>query len=241
MADTGNQDDPLIQAVENHYKDAPDRPLYASELGKTVREKGIHMPPGVTVLNYIRSMYEGRLCVVQDPDVPARIAIAQPNNQTKIAQLISGRGLVESAPETEFRRLPFALTAAFCRAPTKGKKLFFATRRPFRYVSEAAPPNSDYVEIEEDYQPPDLRGLDAHQLSEDQRLIVYSSIARWALAKNIRLSDFYVITPASTARNTPIHSSSRNALERFIGAQDDDIKSRIKIPMDIAQLLMNNS
>jgi hypothetical protein len=236
-------DNEILATVEAHYRQWPDRPYYASELGKHIRDSGLHIPTGVTIINYIRSRLEGQLYVVQDPKVPARIAVATRANQERISSIIEGRGKIPGLDELDFQKIQFALVAAFCRPPVEGKRLFFSIRRPFQYHVLTEAPQGDYIEITESDQPPDLRGVDVHKLNDEQRLDVYKHILRWAEKHEVDLRVFYISDhsqhsqPHFSQTKAPA-PSGMNALERLVAIQDDDIKSRIKIPGDLIQILL---
>ena len=220
--------------MEQHYRDYPDRPYFASELGKRIRELRLSIPSNVRVINYIRSRLADRVLVVQDPQTPARIAVARPYNVQKVQRIVEGKNHIFEIHNVRLGKLPFALLAAFCRAPKEGMRTFFHLKKPFRYELCNTAPDMDYVEIPQSYQPEALRGADVHRLGEVERLELYRHIVQWSNDCDIDLHRLYIDEMdkrSAGVRNRRI--LPKNALERLLFMQDEEIRSWIRIPADL--------
>lgn len=229
----------IINEVERHYQSS-DSPYDLGALGKFVRDSNIEIPEGVQLKDYLKSRFHERFVIVQNPNDKVKIAIATHENRERVEQQLLGQDLEENDLEgIEFSRLPFALVAAFCKVPDHGKQLFFRRISPFRYVTRLEAPDDTYVEIEEQYQPSSLRGADVHTFSEREKHTVYEHILQWAKAKSIDLRTLYFDRPTSEDRDREgFGKPASNALHRLISAQPPAIRDKLRIPADIANILM---
>jgi hypothetical protein len=229
----------VYDEVKRHYG-TTSHPYYLSEIGTFMRDNGISKPNGVPLKDHLSEIFEDRLFVVQDPAVRARATIATPEMKDQVTSQIVGKGQAAlGINDVDYRRLPFALSAAFCKSPADGKRLFFRTVQPFRYDLLSEHPNSAYVEIGQEFLLPSLWGKDANSLSEEERLEINKKIGDWARAKSINLQSLYVKQGDRNA--VPMmqkNLSSENALQRLIAAQDSELRGRIRIPLDLADALM---
>ena len=236
-----NTDELILEAVQSHYKQN-DSPYYLAELGKFFRSNSLDIPSGVRFKDYLVSRFHGRLSVVQDPENPARIAIAPPEHQRKVQERLSGQPT--DSPDhlpIDYARLPFALVAAFCQVPLPGTQVYFRLTKPFRYDNRMDAPDKDYVEIDDQFRPSSVAGKSVHHLSEDDKQTIYSSIQKWAGNKSIDLRDIYYDRGPRPSEHAREHRDSKdNALQRLIDAQDPELKKRIRIPGDIASMLMRS-
>ena len=234
-----DQEQSIIEEVERHYRDSTS-PYYLSGLGEYIRSHGIEVPAGMRLKDFLSGTFEGRLLVVQDENVPAKIAIATPEQEDRVTQLLSNR----SSPEHEdadldFSRLPFALMAAFCIASDSGNRVFFRTLRPLRYVIRQSPPDQSHIEIDPQFRPSLADAPSVHNLSESERRGIYQRIVDWAGSKGLDLKSFYYdARPARIGRPISATSSSTNALQRLVEAQEPSFQRQVRIPGDIAVALM---
>ncbi len=237
MRDT---DQLVIKAVENHYQEE-DSPYYLAELGKLFREKDIDIPEGVRFKDYLRSRFHGSLVIVQDDHTPARIAVATLDKEASVRQQLSGQlPPVPGDSGLDHMRFPFSLIAAFCKIPLPNTQVYFRITRPFRYVTFMdAPDDNNYVAIDDKFRPPKLAGKSVHGLSDSDKGLLYKCIEEWAEANSVDLRQLYYDRAALPAVARAQSGTRRNALQRLIDAQDPDLKGRIKIPGDIASVLMD--
>ena len=229
----------VINEIRRHYKERT-QPYYLAELGKFVRSEGIEVPAGKRFKHFLSENFRSDLVIVQDPAVPAKIAVALLDNSEQVQQQLAGRFLSAlGRPPFEVKRLPFSLIAAFCQNPGPGDRVYYRTVRPCRYAIGSAAPDDSYVEIGEQFRQSVPEGTSVHALSSGVKQEVYRRIDEWAAAQNINLETIYVgereRSPSSgTNRGIPIS----NALQRLIEAQDAELRKRIQIPSDIALALM---
>ena len=229
----------VVEAVENHYS-KQNTPLYLAELGKFFRSENIEIPPGVRFKDYLKIRFHGRLIVVQDEDHPAKIAIAPPERQTIVLQQMS-RQPSDTPDDSDFdyARLPLALVAAFCKIPLPNTQVYFRITRPFRYETHMRAPDSNYIEIEEQFRPSTLAGKSVHELSYVEKRTIYKLIEEWAKATSVDLQDLYFDLGVKQAKPKGGSGSSEgNALQRLINAQEPELRGRFRIPGDIASTLM---
>ena len=236
---TRDTDQLVLEEIQNHYRDK-DSPYYLAELGKFFRLKEIDIPQGVRFKDYLRDQFYGRLVVVQDPRTPAKIAIAPPEKQLRVQQQLSTQHS-ESTDDAriDHSRLPFALIAAFCKLPLPGTRIYFRVTKPFRYETRMQVPDDNYIEIEDQFRPLPLAGKSVHELSHGDKQTIYEYIEKWAAQKGIDLRDLYYNRGAESTRKTEGSTDAKaNALLRLINAQEPELKARIRIPGDIASILM---
>ena len=229
----------VLKAVQDHYAEH-NTPFYLAELGNFFRSNNIELPAGVRFKDYLISRFHGRLTVIQDPDNPARIAIADPEHESALRQQLAGQptDLPEDS-EIDYARLPFALIAAFCKIPLPNTKVYFRTTKPFRYEILMRPPDDSYVEIDDSFPPTSLAGKSVHELPLSDKRTIHACIENWADAKSIDLrSLYYDRSPKQSGQQREHGETGRNALQRLINAQEPELKGRIRIPGDIASTLM---
>ena len=234
------QDRLVIEEVQRHY-DNNESPYYLAGLGQFLRSHDIQVPPGVRLKNFIRNRFDDRLLVVQDPDVPAKIAVARPGEQERVQKLLAEQTSAASDDSTiDVTRLPFALFVAFCITSPPGNRVYFRTTRPFRYVIGATAPDHSYVEIDEQFRPPRFQGLSGHNLSAQDKRSIYRHVSEWATAKSLDLKGIYYNNEPKALRHARIPSASgTNALQRLFDAQGPELQTKVFIPVDIAIKLMN--
>ena len=229
----------IVEAVEKHYAEH-DSPYYLSELGKFFQSHDIQVPGRVRFKDYLISRFDGRLVVVQDPDHPAKIAIAPVERQALVQQQLSSQ-LTELADDREIdhSRLPVALVAAFCKIPLPGTQVYFRVSRPFRYEVGMRAPDDKYVEIEKEFRPPSLAGKSVHDLSSSEKQLAYQHIEEWAKTRGLDLRELYYDRGMrSDSSATQASATDGNALQRLVDAQEPELRERVRIPGDIASTLM---
>ena len=229
----------IIEEVRRHYRDS-NAPYYLSGLGEFCRSHGIEIPPGMKLNNFVKNQFGGDLLVVQDPEVPAKIAISIPEEKERVAQLLAQHTSAElDRADVDFSRLPFALVAAFCMATDTNTGVYFRTVRPFRYVTAEMAPDHTYIEIDAKFRPAHAETQSFLDLSEAQRTAIDQRIVEWAQDKNVDLRSFYYDrAPARPNQRTNSGTASKNALQRLVEAQEPRLQSQVLIPGDIAVALM---
>ena len=236
---TKNTDQLVVEEVERHYKET-DSPYYLADLGVFFREQNIDLPTDIQFKDYLRIRFSDSLVVVQDEDTPARIAIAPPDKVDHVRDQLSGNLLTSlDDSKVDYKRLPFSLVAAFCKVPLPGTRLYYRTIKPYRYEIRVHAPEDGYIEIEDRFRPPSLAGKPVGELSSNDKREIYDRINTWAEANKLELRALYYDTRLRDASisNDPGQMAS-NALQRLIDAQEPDLRSRLRIPGDIAGTLM---
>ena len=235
-----DQEQLIISEIERRYAERS-HPYYLAELGQFFRSQGIAIPAGKRFKDFLSEIFQGRLVVVQDPNVPAKIAIALLHNREQVQQQLTEPFL--SAPghsPIEVNRLPFSLIAAFCKKPDSGNRVYYRTVHPCRYAVGSLAPNDSYVEIDEQFRQSIPEGTSVHELSSEVKQEIYHRISEWAAAQNINLETMYVgergrLQSSGSNRMIPIS----NALQRLIAAQEPELRKRIQVPGDIVLALMS--
>ena len=229
----------IIESVHHHYEEN-DSPYYLAKLGEFFRANNIATPVGVRFSDYLKSRFHGRLDIIQDEQVPAKIAIAPIDlRQRVLGQLSDQSSHPVGNSEVDYTRLPLALIAAFCKLPLPGSQVYFRVVKPFRYQTGTRQPNSDFVEIDERFRPAALANRSVYDLSLDEKRRIFQCIRKWAEANSVELGSLYY-----DSRSRPVASMGKpsgdgtNALERLISAQDPELRDRFRIPADIASKLM---
>ena len=233
------QEQLVMDEIRRHYSEHS-QPYYLAGLGQFFQSKSITVPTGKQFKDFLSETFPGRLVVVQDPTVPAKIAIALLEQQEQVQQQLAGRILpTPGHPPIEVNRLPFSLIAAFCQKPGSDDRVYYRTVRPCRYVIGSGAPDHSYVEIDEQFRRSIPEGTSVHGLSSEVKQEIYRRISEWAATKSVDLETIYVVERGrlpspGTSRGIPIS----NALQRLIEAQEPDLRKRIQVPGDIALALM---
>lgn len=226
----------VIQEVKKHYE-ATNQPFHLADLGIFFRTNEIEIPEGVQFKDYLKVRFQGRLAVVQDPNTPARIAIALFGKRDEVLQRLTGE-FEKDSKSVDFNRLPFALVVAFVKSPMPGSRVFFRTSWPFRYTIATNAPLQEFVEIDREFQPSSLRGAQADALSHRDKQKVYEHIEKWAEAKSLDLRTlYYDQSSAHGIDRVGDVDAPLNALQRLVNAQEPDLRDKFRIPSDIASLL----
>lgn len=227
----------ILEEVKQHYR-KQDSPLYLADLGQFLASREIEIPDGLRLKDFLASHFDGRLAIVQDHETPARIAVATPDNQEGVRQQLS---LGTSNPRADrgiaFDRLPNALVAAFCKIPPPNTDVYFRVVPPFRYDTFVYQPDHGYTLIGPEHRPSEFAGKTAAALTDNERRTIFGFIVNWAEANSIDLQSLYYDHPRRLKRTQEV----RNALQRLIDAQDTDFRTRMKIPGDIAAILMGRN
>ena len=236
---TEDQAKVVLNEVQRHYQERSE-PYYLAALGQFFRSKNVAVPAGKRFKDFLSETFRGRIEIVQDPLVPARIAIALPESREQVQQQLAGRMLTTpESPPIEVNRLPFSLIAAFYQQPESGNRVYYHTARPFRYVVALVPPDESFIEVDERFRQPLPVGMSIREISGDAKQEAYRRILEWAATKEIDLKTIYVRgegrVPNGGTRRAP---SISNALQRLIEAQEPGIRKRIQVPGDIALALM---
>ena len=234
-----DQDQLVIEEVHRHYKDSQ-TPYYLAELGVFFRENNIDVPSGVKIKDYLKSRFVDRLFVIQDSEVPAKIAVATPEVEERVRQQLADR-IPKAIPgaKIDFGRLPFSLISAFCARRSPETQVYYRIVRPLRYVVSSTAPDDTYILIDEEFRPSHLEGLFFQNLSAEDKRTIYDRIELWAKAKNIDLHGIYFGAKSRSSGPESLPSgSSSNALERLVEAQAPELRRGILIPGDIAVALM---
>ena len=229
----------IIESVESHYENN-DSPYLLAELGVFFHVNEIDVPEGVRLKEYLTIRFADRLVIVQDEDVPAKIAIAPPELEAIVRQMLSGK-VSDLADESiiDFTRLPIALVSAFCKNPPPNRRLYFRITKPFRYEMLTEPPDSNYVEIEERFRPNPLSGKGVRDISLKDKQIIFRHIETWAKEKRLDLRDVYYDREARNGEALGTAAGTgENALQRLIDAQEPELRARILIPADIVRSLL---
>ena len=229
----------IIKAVTDHYE-THESPYYLAELGKFFRDNHIPVPEGVRFKDYLKSRFHERLIIVQDEENPARIAIAPPENKEAVLQQLSGQSSVAlDDSHIDYTRLPFALIAAFCRIPLPDTQVYFRTIPPFRYQVQKKAPEDGYIEIGEKFRLTSFAGKSVYELSPSDKRSIFQQIEKWAEEKSLDLRDFYYDSGSrSIVREKVLVETGDNALQRLLNAQNHELRRRLQIPGDIADVLM---
>ena len=235
-----DQDQLVMEEVRRHYG-VSQTPYYLAELGIFFRNHQIDLPSGVRFKDHLKNRFAGRLVIIQDSEVRAKIAVATPDVEDHVRQQLADRLPEASFGATiDFERLPFSLISAFCTRRTPGSQVYFRTVRPFRYVALPTAPDNTYVLIDEDFRPSNLEGSYFQDLSAEDNRTIHECIEKWAKAKGIDLRTIYFDTrPGSFRRESMVSATSSNALQRLVEAQELELRRKITIPGDIAVALMH--
>ena len=234
-----DQKNQVIEEIQRHYSELT-QPYYLAELGQFFRTFGIEVPNGIRLKDFLSENFQGQMVVVQNPTVPAKIAIALLENKDEVLeQLVRRYPSAIGHSSINLNRLPISLVIAFCQKPSYGNRVYFRTDRPWRYAISSVAPDDSYVEIDEQFRESITQGVSVHKLSKEDKQDIYRRISQWAEAKSINLETLYHAERGHSQNYKANQGMSHyNALQRLIEAQEPELRKRIQIPGDIALALM---
>lgn len=228
----------ILNYVLKHYENSS-KPLLLSELGKELRTNGIWPTEGLE--SGFREAVEKlrpKLQIIQDPKAIAYLIVV-PEEKKAIAE----KAIESRHSRQQLKSLPTALLVAFCRSVVGDEKVFFHTKRPFRYQVENKLDDIDYVQIEHKYRMPGINVERIETLSDEDSIELNNKINLWADETKLSLAEFSIFGhKTSKLSKSRVFASSLsdkklNALERLQAAQPVDIADRVVVPLDIALTL----
>jgi hypothetical protein len=218
----------LISLVQSHYNDGTGEPLYMSQAGQRLGDhrRGLVEEFG-SLWAAVKHVGPDVLDVVLQDGQPDRAILITP----KVREAVEARlaALRPSGGWTgNFRKLPFPIQVAFCLNTEAGERVAVRTSPPVRYQKLAVgeEPPAGYRIIESRYRTPGLK-LDTAGPADLERL--WSNYVEWAEAQHIEPER---LTKAST---------TTNALDRLLSAQEPEVVARLVLPADIAAILLRHS
>lgn len=234
----GEIDKLILEEINRHYGEN-ETPYYLAKLGDFIQSNDkIVLPSKTQLSDYIRIRFLESLSLIPHPKDSKILIVAPEAFRDTVKEKLSKSPQLNEDLES-YSRLPNALFVAFCIDPPQGENIYFHTIRPFVYQVAAAPSDNYYIEIESEFRPAHIRGRHLSSLSREERGELQEQVKRWSERHSIDLQTLHYDKqdhriPHRFAR----HDGSENALSRLIEAQDVNLRKRIKIPSDIAALLL---
>jgi hypothetical protein len=219
--------DRLCEIVGKHYNTS-NQPLLLSRLGTMYPElrAGILKAGYETLSAAVAAVGEDRLQIVRIRNSPGRTSVVVPEKRSLIEQQLMKA--TERAAETgQFAALPYPIQLAFCVSTEPNERVVVRINPPFRYTKLGVQetPESGSVLVEDEFRKPGLRLENA---SSTQKTALWRAFLAWAERHDVDSDMLLRVQPHLTA------------LERLLAAQDPDILSKLKIPGDIAELLIRH-
>lgn len=228
-----DQDEQLVafirEKVKEHYSETS-RPLWLAALGAKVAQapRDVALPDDVRLSEFIASNLNDELVLIRSKADTKIVAVADIAHSELVDTAMNGETsgvLVGGAPS-----VPHALRVAFCTSVPAGKRVFFRTAPPFRYIIDDNAPDKSFIEIEAGYRLPETRVTKDVGLPEDVESQLRAKIADWMHDKQLPQDAF-------AARAKDADRAAETALERLVRAQEPAVRRRLVLPADIAVLL----
>lgn len=202
-------------------------PLWLAFLGSNIPPD--LMPEGR--LGEELEMIEG-LTLARDPERPQRIAVCREEDKDDVERVIRG----ESVPASEvvpqwYKRIYYSIIAAFTVETADNEDVYIKNAKPYKYLRlpKGGEGGNDNILI-----PSSLRRPGA-DYKEDG--VLYSNIQQWAQQNGIPF-DALLRPSAKVVTAGDFDSEAANALSRLIALQQRDVRDKLLIPADIAEILM---
>lgn len=225
----------IADIVRREYGAIDWEPLLLADLGAELAEAGLQAPGGRpgSLRRFIESELFEEFAIVRHPDIAAYIAVAPRDLAEEVGRRIIQRK-VKSSGGIQPSDYPRSLLIAFCRTIPKGQAIAFTTSRPFRYETGKPPFPEGLVEIEEEFRLPGMQVPD--DVTSDPALgeKVREAIERWAFHHGIDLLRIFSREASSAAE------SSKTALDRLLNGIPAHLRSQLRIPADIIELLLRH-
>ena len=218
--------DELTGFVEDHYA-RTDAPLLLSRLGQLRADlRRAIVDARKSFASVIRDHAQGRLEIIADDHRPGAEVVVVPSKREAVEARILADAAASAAAAKAFDDLPVPIRLAFCVASGE-EDVYVTTTSPFRYekVPKGERPSPASILVERKLRRP---GLDLRTATTSDKRTLWTSFSQWAASQGVDQASFVVA--AETA--------STNALSRLLEAQDHDALGRLRIPADIAVILL---
>lgn len=217
----------LVTVVERHYE-ATESPLLMSKFGQANRELREQLVLLFGNLgNAVRAVAD-RLEVVKHNGLVGQEAIAPVERVWKVTEELAKRSSYKHLAATSFSLLPRPIQIAFCVKSDRDETIAVGASPPFRYVKlgpgQAIP--DGMLPLGDRYR---HQGLRLEKASEAEMVDLWASYSLWSAEVNF--------TPEGHLATV---DSTSNALTRLMNAQDPSLKSQIRIPLDVIEILLKH-
>lgn len=237
--------------IRSYWETSRGKPIYLAELGSrfTKRFQSIRKLYDESLRDLIENHLGDKIVVVAHPEISQRVAAAPIENREEAANAVinfsTHRG--SSSDELDVFRVQNAVIFAFQQKLGPNEKVFLRVARPFHFtVSCNNPDIKNYYEIDRvaDFaypRPRKVSELEHHEIS-----VLKNIIQDWLSSRSIPFSNVYFDRPAKAEKRQDIEKSLRgpaateSALTRLLQSQPDELRKKIVIPLDIAELLSRN-
>jgi hypothetical protein len=230
----------ILKYVNDRYERLG-TPILLSTIGVAFRKEFDNFKKlygNTTLGDFIRSHLSTELRFPESREAGPRAAVEPIPN--------SDRPIKRSSPQTAARRFaheglqsyPGALVIAFCLKPSEDTDVYFSIQPPFRYTEIPArdpAPGQNYRLIERE-----LRiGKRSADLTSEDMALLNDRIAKWLSGTGMDSTFRHGGRPSRVA---PLVSpAATNALSRLMEAQRPEVREKLLIPGDIAELLSKHN
>jgi hypothetical protein len=172
----------VLALVTDYYRDSSN-PLFLSGVGQTLRSKGLWPIEGETrSLKEWLTTLEPEIRVLQDPLIPARVAIVTPEKAERVGATIEG---LRNAKLVAGLQRPVLL--AFCVRAEEETTVYLTREAPFRYTLVRPENPGDYWAIEPHYRSPGLPLRAVTKMGAGEVARLGEGISNWARDHNVDL------------------------------------------------------
>lgn len=230
-------------------------PYYLNRLGVEFRKKfntTIKDLYGKKMQDLITQNISDKICVVTHPELSQYVAAAPIENKEEALNFIiksnQNRPATENRKETKSEELDFdrvqnSIVFAFQQSVNDGEFVFIKISRPIHFVKAKENPNDLlYTLIDQEFYLPQTPPLKASDLPREVYLRLKENVTQWLRKNHIAYSRVYFDGANYDKRESGISTqifekNSPNALTRLMLSQSEELRHRIFIPLDIAELL----
>lgn len=223
----------LVAKVGEYYSTS-DEPLLLSRLGQKIHpdlRRQLVQEHG-TLGAAIRAAGDDKLLVLCPVPSSGKEIVTTPERSGSAVMRTLETDARNTAHVETFDRLPTPVRVAFCAAVSDDQQIVLRSSPPFRYerCPKHSSPPPGFVAIEDEFRHPNL---DVSEATRAQKAALWKSIDAWAARHGVNLEAASVTNPSATGGAVGV-----SALARFLDAQEPDILRRLRLPGDVARLLL---
>jgi hypothetical protein len=241
MNDVAELKKTVMDIVTDRYQGSEWEPLLLADLGTLVGQNGKRMGDGRPgwLKRFLERELTDKLRIIRHPDIKPYVAVCPVDKIDEAEAKLIGKK-VKSSQGVSPSGFPRSLLIAFCRTIPDGSKIAYSRSRPYHYEIGPGPFGDNLIEIGEEYRLPGIWIPPEGGLPLDEQAQLRERIERWAIRHNVDLTQ--TSSEASFAPVTPPRSAqSTNALMRLLESLPSHLRSELRVPADIIEILLRHS
>lgn len=209
----------IQNAISAVYKANGDKPMLLSRFSEKLHER-IILPNDIKISQLIM-------------DTPGYNVDSISKNQP-LYILKDGQDLKKVVLEQDLNKFRKSIIFAFIKPINDGQHVYCKTKYPYKFIVSNIEPDNQFVEIPSSYRMNDTSG-NINTLSEEQKCKLIDNIKLWAKENKVSKEILYY-----GSNNSSLSTLEDNALNRFLKLQNREMLSKIVLPCDLIEILLQS-